>query len=159
MSNTRKIKVKKPKEKSKEKDDELTLMVRESLGSMGRSVNPYQEKMLVCIYKLFIIGGITTIIDFVLFIILKIVGLPPVLANAISFTISLIYGLWSSFKYAFKDKKKDMIEYLILALIGLAITELLLWFIRWMPILIKFFAIILVIVVKIFIKKFILKRK
>ena len=92
MSNKRKIKVKKKEEK--EKVDDLTLMIRESLRSMGRSVNPYQEKMLVNLYKMFIIGGVSTIIDLVIYIVLSLVTkLDPMIVNSISFAVAFIYSI------------------------------------------------------------------
>ena len=164
MSNTRKIKVKKTKEE--EKVDELTLMIRESLKTMGRGVNPYQEKMLVNIYRMFIIGGVSTIIDVVLYFILyKFVKLDPMISNGISFVVSLAYGIWMSYKYAFSKKnlKSDLISYFLLAFLGLAVTEVLLWiFTHTMsvsPILIKILAVILVIVLKVVLKKIKVKTK
>lgn len=164
MSNTRKIKVKKKKEE--EKVDDLTLMIREALGTMGRSVNSYQEKMLVSLFRTFIIGGVVTIIDVILYFILyKFVKFDPMISNVISFTVSLIYGVWSSMKYAVsvKDKKKDLISYFVIAFCGLCITELLLWFlvhqIHFSPMLTKILAVILVIVIKVLFKRFVLNKK
>ena len=65
MSNKKKIKVKKVKEE--EKVDSLTLMVRESLGTMGRSVDRGQEKLLMNIIRSFLVGGLATIIDVILY--------------------------------------------------------------------------------------------
>ena len=113
MSNKKKIKVK--KKEVKEPVDPLTLSVRESLGSMGKSVAPAQEKMLVAVYKMFLVGGISTIIDFVIFILLSIfTKLDPMIVNAISFAIAFFYGLWSGHKYIFQGKKPLLTEYLVL---------------------------------------------
>ena len=164
MSNKKKIKVK--KEKKKEEVDSLTLTVRESLGSMGRSVNLAQEKMLVKIYKLFIVGGVSTLIDFVLYLILCLVTkLDPMIVNAISFVVSFGYGLWSSYKYVFSSKNKEssFTEYLILSFTGFIVTEALLFgfvsMLSWNAIIVKLLAIILVIVCKVLMKKLIFQRK
>ena len=148
MSNTKKIKVKKKPEK--EPVDNLTLMVRESLGSMGRSVNSAQEKMLVNVYKSFIVGGVANIIDFILFMILSLATkLNPLLMNAISFVIILIYGIFMSFQYLF-PKEKYQTEGI---LYGLVVK------LGWYAILIKLLAIILVIFIKWGMKSLLNKKK
>ena len=153
MSNTKKIKVKKKKEE--EKVDNLTLMVRESLGSMGRSVNPQQEKMLVDIYKKFIVGGVSNIIDFFLFMIIILIShWNPLLVNAIVLVVVLIYGIWMSFRYLFpKDKyQKPFIQYLFLMLVAFLLTEGILWELcvvhSWNSILVKLLTVILMIFIK-----------
>ena len=153
MSNTKKIKVKKKKEE--EKVDELTMMVRESLGSMGRRVAPAQEQMLVGIYKSFIVGGVSNIIDFVIFIILVLLtSLSSLWVNVISFVIALGYGIFMSFKYRFpkNNYQKPLCIYLGLSVVGLLVTEGLLWglhiTLQWPSILVKLLAIILVILIK-----------
>ena len=164
MSNKKKIKVK--KEKKKEEVDSLTLSVRESLGSMGRKVNPAQEKMLVAIYKLFIVGGVSTLIDFILYLILCLTTkLDPMIINAISFVVAFIYGVWSSYKFIFLDKNKKSLltEFLILRFVDLLVTELLLFgfvcMLSWNSIAVKILSIILAVICKFLIKKFILHKK
>lgn len=159
MSNTKKIKVK--KKKVEEKPDELTLLIREALNTTGRRATIQQEKMLVSVFRLLIIGGISTVIDFVLYFILyHFVKINPLLANSISFLICTIYGLWASFQYSFSKGhlKQDLIFFLVLALLGFILTEgviyLFIYPISLSPILPKFLSIILVIIMKHFIKKF-----
>ena len=164
MSNTKKIKVKKPKEE--EKVDSLTLTVRESLNSMGRRVDPYQEKLLVQLLKSFLVGGLSIIIDLIIYFILyHFVKLSPMIANIISFVIITIFGYFMSQKYVFdsKTKKKQVKEFLILALTGFVVTELLLFIfvikILWNAMLVKVLTVILVIVVKILIRRFVFSKK
>jgi len=163
MSNKRKIKVKKKEEK--EKVDDLTLMIRESLGSMGRSVNPYQEKMLVNLYKMFIVGGVSTIIDLVIYVVLSLVTkFNPMIINSISFAVAFIYSIIMSFKYSFSGKdKKKLTSFLILSLSGFVLTEGILFglchLLDWNSILVKVLAIILVIVFKVLMNKFVFKEK
>ena len=164
MSNTKKIKVKKKPEK--EPVDNLTLMVRESLGSMGRSVNSAQEKMLVNVYKSFIVGGVANIIDFILFMILSLATkLNPLLMNAISFVIILIYGIFMSFQYLFPKEKyqKPLLQYVFFTILGFIITEGILYGLvvklGWYAILIKLLAIILVIFIKWGMKSLLNKKK
>ena len=163
MSNTKKIKVKKKKEK--EVADELTLMVRESLGTMGRTMNSAQEKLLVSILRAFMIGGVMTILDLILYVILyRLLKLNPLLANVISFVISLLYGVWGTKNYAASsDKKKEYQRFFLLSFMGLVVTEVLLWIFvshfGWSPFLWKVLAIILVIVCKSLCKKFFFSKK
>lgn len=163
MSNTKKIKVKKKKEE--EKVDSLTLMVRDSLGSVGRSINSYQEKLLVQLIKVFLVGGLSTIIDLILYFILyHFVKMNPLIANSLSFVVILIFGYFMSLKYVFtKTDKKNIREYFILSIVGLLVTEGLLFglvsCLSWNAMLIKIFAVILVIIIKILLRKFVLSKK
>ena len=164
MSNKKKIKVKKKKEP--EQVDKLTQSIRDSLGSVGRKVDPYQEQMLVGLVKAFLVGGISTIVDLVLFTILVyLIKLNPLLSNIISFIIIFIFGYFMSLKYVFdkRNKKKQVKEYIILSVVGLIFTELLLFGLvtklKVNAFLIKLLAVILVIVIKILIRRFIFNKK
>ena len=163
MSNKKKIKVKKVKEE--EKVDALTLTVRETLGSMGRRVDPYQEKLLISLLKSFLVGGLSTIIDLILYFVLyHFVHIDPLIANSISFVIIMIFGYFMSHKYVFdeKNKKKQLSDYCILNIVGFVVTEGLLFglvtMIHWNAFLIKVLAIILVLVIKILLRRFILNK-
>ena len=164
MSNKKKIKVKKKKEP--EQVDKLTQSIRDSLGSVGRKIDPYQEQMLVGLVKAFLVGGISTIVDLVLFTILVyLIKLNPLLSNIISFIIIFIFGYFMSLKYVFdkRNKKKQVKEYIILSVVGLIFTELLLFGLvtklKVNAFLIKLLAVILVIVIKILIRRFIFNKK
>ena len=164
MSNMKKIKVKKKKEE--EKADTLTLMVRESLNSMGKRVAPAQEQLLVGIYKLFLVGGVSNIIDFFLFMILAFfVKIDALYLNAIVFVVVLVYGLWMSFKYMFPKgkEKKPLIQYLILMFVGFLITEGILFglvsVLKWNSILVKLLCVILVIFIRWGMKKLLFEHK
>ena len=73
------------------------------------------NKLFVQIIKFVIVGGIATIIDFVVLYILKeYVGLNEILANTISFTVSVIYNYIASIKWVFdvykgKNEKQQFI--------------------------------------------------
>lgn len=162
MSNKKKIKVKKVKEA--EKVDSLTLTVREALGSMGRRVDPYQEKMLVSLLKSFLVGGLSTIIDLIIYFILY-HFINPLFANIISFVVILLFGYFMSLKYVFDDrsKKKGTSEYFILNVIGFVVTEGVLFglvtMVGWNAFLVKVLTVILVIIVKILVRRFIFNKK
>lgn len=133
MSNTKKIKVKVKKKKEIEEADALTLMMREALKKTGKRVGREQEKLLVQILKFIIVGGIATLIDWVIYFVLyKFVKIPPIYGNIIAFTVSVVYNYWASCQYVFevnkeKSKLRRFVEFMIFALIGLGINELLIW--------------------------------
>ncbi|MBR3210883.1 MAG: GtrA family protein [Bacilli bacterium] len=161
MSNTKKIKTKKKKEV--EKVDTLTQTVRDSLASMGRKVNPYQEQLLVQVLKSFLVGGLATIVDIIIYCILC-HFINPLLANVISMGVTIVLGLLIGIKYVYdeKYKKTSIRQYLILNGIGFLVTEGMLFgltSIRWNAILIKVLAIILVLVIKILIRRFIFSKQ
>lgn len=126
MSNKKKIKVKTLKEKKKEVDP-VTLMIRDTLNSMGRKVAPGQEVLLVQIYKFFMNSVISTIIDFALFLILyKLVKLDALIVNPISYVVALIYHFIMRYSLIIKykdNKKEDIVSFVVFAIIGLIISE------------------------------------
>ena len=95
--------------------------------------NIKNNKLLMQIIKFVIVGGIATIIDFVVLIILKeIFGMKPVFANIISFTVSVIYNYIASIKWVFdvdkdQNKKKQFIIFVVLSIIGLGINTIIIW--------------------------------
>lgn len=92
-----------------------------------------ENKLFIQIIKFVIVGGIATIIDFVVLYILKeYVGLNEILANTISFTVSVIYNYIASIKWVFdvdkdKNEKQQFIIFIVFSIIGLLINNLILW--------------------------------
>ena len=154
MSNTKKIKVK--TKAKKEEADAVTELMRDTLKKMGRQLPPAQEELLIQIYKFIIVGGIATIIDWIIYFILyKFVKLEPIVGNIIAFLISVIYNYWASCKYVFKVNKEKskirrLLEFLIFAFIGLGINELWIWIfvnnLHWNAMIVKIMATIIVMV-------------
>ena len=89
------------------------------------------KKLLNQIIKFIISGGIATIIDWGLYYLLyNYLKINPLVANVISFTISLLYNYFASIKWVFKIKnsnKKKFIYFIIFSLIGLLISEIILF--------------------------------
>ena len=89
------------------------------------------KKLLNQIIKFIISGGIATIIDWVIYYLLyNYLKINPLVANIISFTISLLYNYLASIKWVFKIKnsnKKKFIYFIIFSLIGLLISEIILF--------------------------------
>lgn len=92
-----------------------------------------QQKLFVKIFKFVIVGGIATVISGIVFFICDhFFKMSVLLSNTIAFIISVIYNFWASCKYVFdvdKDKNKVRIftEFIIFALLGYFLTQLLLW--------------------------------
>ena len=91
------------------------------------------NKLLVQILKFIVVGGIATIIDFaVLYLLKEFIGLNEILANTISFTVSVIYNYIASIKWVFdvdkdKNEKQQFIIFIVFSIIGLGINNLILW--------------------------------
>lgn len=91
------------------------------------------KKLTSQIFKFGFVGIICFVIDYGAMILLtEIIGLPYLLSCALSFTVSVVANYWLSMKYVFasrKDLKKET-EFFIfvsLSIIGLVLTELLMW--------------------------------
>jgi putative flippase GtrA len=90
------------------------------------------KKLIAQIMKFGIVGVIAFFIDFGLFKFFTFIGIPYLIANVMSFTISLICNYLMSMKYVFvrKDdlsRRKEFIIFTILSIIGLGIQELILF--------------------------------
>ena len=88
-----------------------------------------QEHLLVQIFKFVIVGIVATIIDFVfLYIFREFCNLEVLVANTLSFSISVIYNYWASLTFVFdvnqeKSKKKSFVIFIICSIIGLLIND------------------------------------
>ena len=76
------------------------------------------------------VGGTATLLDWIIYYILcSYLHIYPLIANVISFSISVIYNYYASVKWVFnvdkkKSQKKLFIGFIVLSIIGLFITEL-----------------------------------
>ena len=90
------------KRNKKTKEDETTKLINNTLKTMNIKMDNKQIELLSQIFKFIIVGGIATIIDWVIYYICyHFIGIEPILANIISFSISVIYNFWASTKYVF----------------------------------------------------------
>lgn len=91
------------------------------------------NKLLLQIIKFVIVGGIATVIDFIfLYIFKEFVGLHELVANTLSFTISVTYNYIASVKWVFdvnkeKDSKKQFIIFIIFSVLGLLLSNFIMW--------------------------------
>ena len=94
--------------------------------------NKKLEKLSVQIFKFVIVGGIATIIDWLVYYILfNYLNMNPLIANIFSFAVSVVYNYTASIKWIFevdknKSKKKIFAEFIVLSIVGLLLTEILL---------------------------------
>ncbi|MBR1386545.1 MAG: GtrA family protein [Bacilli bacterium] len=107
--------------------------VDEILKKLNIKLSNDKYNLLVQIFKFFIVGVIATIIDFIIYYICyNKFEIDPLIANIISFSISVIYNYIASVKWVFatdknKNKKVLFIEFISLSILGLLLTESLLF--------------------------------
>ena len=151
------------------KDKELNKLIDETLKSMNMKLSPGQEDLVIQIFKFIVVGGIATIIDWIIYFVLyHFLKVPPLIANIISFSVSVVYNYWASCKYVFnvtKDKSKLrlFVEFIIFALIGLGINELIIFGLYnkagWNAMLVKVLATIIVMTFNFITRKKFLEKK
>ena len=116
------------------KKDKASLFVNKCLKLFHIKANAKQEKLLIQIFKFGIVGGIAFVIDYVSLIVCKeVFHLNTLLAAAIAFTISVIYNYIASVKWVFdvnkeKNEKANFVIFIVLSIVGLIITEIIMWF-------------------------------
>lgn len=115
------------------KKDKAALFVKKCLKIFHIKVKPKTENLLIQIFKFGIVGVIATIIDFAfLYLFREAFHFPILLANTLSFCISVIYNYIASVKWVFdvnkeKDARKQFIIFIIFSVIGLLLNDLIMW--------------------------------
>ena len=115
------------------KVDKIERLVTKLLKIFKIKVSNKTKKILVQIFKFAIVGVVATLIDFLfLYIFREFFKFPVVLANTLSFVISVIYNYTASVKWVFdvnkeKSAKKQFITFIIFSVIGLLINDLIMW--------------------------------
>lgn len=98
-----------------------------------RSFLKSQSKLFQQIFKFGIVGGIAFIIDYGIMVISKeLLGFSILLSAGLGFTISVIFNYIASVKWVFnvnkdKNEKKNFILFMIFSVIGLILTELIMF--------------------------------
>lgn len=115
------------------KKDRTTKFVKKVMNLFHMKLDKKTENLLIQIFKFIIVGGIATLIDFILLFVFKeIVHLQVIISNTLSFCISLIYNYIASVRWVFdvnrdKDPKKNFLIFLIFSIIGLAINDFIMY--------------------------------
>ncbi len=93
-----------------------------------------ENDLLKQVCKFLIVGGIATLIDWGIYIFLNgLLKINPLISNIFSFSISVIYNYLASIKWVFKVSKnkssrKIFIDFLLLSVLGLILSEFFMWF-------------------------------
>lgn len=91
------------------------------------------NKLFQQIFKFGVVGGIAFVIDYGIMVISKeLLGFSILLSAGLGFTISVIFNYIASVKWVFnvnkdKNEKKNFILFMIFSVIGLIITELIMF--------------------------------
>ena len=115
------------------KNDKTTKMIKKIFKMLNIKLDKKMENLFIQIFKFVIVGGIATIIDWAVYYVLyNYFNINPLLGNILSFTVSVIYNYTASVKWVFdvnKDKSKIrmFIEFMVFSIIGLLLTELILY--------------------------------
>jgi len=115
------------------KEDKLGKVFNKLLKFFHINISEKSEKLLLQIFKFIIVGGTATLLDWAVYYVLyNFLHINPLIANILSFTVSVIYNYIASVNWVFdvnkeKSKVAMLVEFLVLSVIGLLISELLLW--------------------------------
>ena len=96
--------------------------------------NLLNKKLLLQIFRFLVVGGIAFIIDYSIMVFCKeILHFSVLLSAFFGFTISVIYNYIASVKWVFEvnkdnNKTKNFVLFIIFSVIGLLLTELIMWF-------------------------------
>ena len=96
-------------------------------------VNYKLEELLIQIFKFGIVGVVATLVDFVfLYLFRDLCKFPLVVANTLSFSISVIYNYFASLTFVFnvdksKSKSRNFVIFIICSLIGLGLNDLIVY--------------------------------
>jgi len=117
----------------KRNEDKIEIFINKILKLLHIKMSKSGEQLFVQIFKFIIVGGIATIIDWcIYFVLYNYFKINPLLSNICSFSISVIYNYYASVKWVFnvdgqKSKKRIFLEFIIFSLIGLALTEIIIY--------------------------------
>lgn len=152
----------------KKNSKDINAQIDKVLKSMNIKISKQQKELLIQIFKFIIVGGIATLLDWIIYYILyRFIGINPLIANIISFSISMIYNFYASCKYVFnvtksKTKYRLFIEFIVFSLIGLGINELLIFVfytnLSWNAMLVKILATAIVMVFNFVTRKMFLEK-
>ena len=115
------------------KKNKLEIEFNKIIRSMPINLRQKQQKLLYQIFKFTIVGVIATVIDFFFLILFKeVFHINTIIANTLSFTISVIYNYIASIIWVFdinknKDGKLNFILFILFSVIGLILNNIILY--------------------------------
>ncbi len=117
----------------KEDKQSIDKLVKKVLSIFHIKVSKKTENLLIQIFKFGIVGVIATVIDFgFLYIFKEFAHINTIIANTLSFCISVIYNYIASVKWVFnvnkeKNPKKNFILFIVFSVIGLILNDAIMW--------------------------------
>lgn len=124
------------------------------------------NKLIKQILKFVVVGGTAFVIDYGVFAILTLIDVHYLIAQIISFSVALVFNYIASIKWVFdakKQTKKEIIEFIGLAIIGLFINEILLFIgvdkLGWHELIAKFISSVIVMVYNFITRKLIVEKR
>ena len=116
------------------KKDKAELLFDKLLKVFHINLKDKTKKLFLQIFKFGIVGGIAFVIDYSIMVICKeLLHFSVLLSAFFGFTTSVIYNYIASVKWVFdvnedKSKTKNFIIFVIFSVIGLILTEVIMWF-------------------------------
>lgn len=116
------------------KEDKLSILFDKLCKIFHLNFKDKTKNLLLQMFKFLLVGGLAFVIDYVTLIICKeVFNIPVLISAAIAFTISVIFNYILSVKWVFdvdknKSEKKNFVIFIVFSVIGLGLTELIMWF-------------------------------
>lgn len=92
-----------------------------------------KEHLLIQIFNFTVAGVIATLIDFIFLCFFKeVCHMHVILANTLSFTISVLYNYWASMTFVFdvnkkNDSKRNFILFILFSIVGLILNNIIMY--------------------------------
>lgn len=116
-----------------EHTDKLENLFNKILDILHIKLKPKTRKLLLQIFKFGFVGGLAFVIDYICLIFChEVLNLKVLISSAIAFTISVIFNYILSIYWVFdvnkeKSKTRNFIIFIIFSIIGLILTEIIMW--------------------------------
>lgn len=116
------------------KEDKLSILFDKLCKLFHLNFKDKTKNLLLQMFKFLLVGGLAFVIDYVTLIICKeVFNINVLISAAIAFTVSVIVNYILSVTWVFdvdekKSKKKNFIIFIVFSVIGLGLTELIMWF-------------------------------
>ena len=116
------------------KENILTLMFKKILKIFHFNLTQEKEEFFLQIFKFTFVGGIAFVIDYVVLILCKeFLNINVLISAGLAFSVSVIFNYILSIKWVFnvdknKSKKKNFVIFIIFSILGLILTEIIMWF-------------------------------